>query len=540
MFDEKANIIAEAYQRGVARQDENFKGDLIGHSRHIRTFAILTAENPFAQRLPRSANLDRNRSLERWLRSGNYVFRKVVGEYGGKEHSYSVYNIPLEEAARCAAAFNQESFVFGERRVSAIGGSDDGVRGNRMRYSFWQYDPVEYDKVKRQYERDNAEIGDERDEIFRQYPTFDPHRYRLVDTQDDFETNAGNFFSRRNEFRFTIPFDFSGNGSGTAGGVGIGGSVGGRSAVNGYDGIVDLGGEASAEEEIDECARRIGEDKFDRLLDECLDENTTGSRKFRNRVQMYGYRGKRPLRVPEGLVNLDEASLSHILRKDKYDEGYVIVSGCRASWSEDEETNRRINNEKKRELARDAKDAGFGYIPVFGGYIEKMGTTDAKDVFESSIMVFPRDTKGNRVPFGELFEWAMKEGVKFKQECVLIKEPASEDGTDKAPYYLVTSDYVGDDGTQHKVGDRLDWFSPGSYKVNDVAQQFFTSLRKKSRRHEFDDNPRRFTLTEGRDCPFSVFTRADPSSMSDIHARCAAGSLFNASRFSDRFGNSRK
>lgn len=505
MFDSKMNEIADAYSKGVVRSDEGFKGDLIGHSKHIRTFAILTAENPFATSLPRSANMERNDDLERGLKAGNYVFRKVIGQYGGKEHSYSVYNIPVDEAKRYAADFNQESFVFAARDGIERGPS---YRGNRMEYQFWQYDDAAYREAKDEYRRMNERLSGERDEAFRRYPKFDWRLYRLVDTQRRFVKGGKDFYTRRGDFTFNIPFDF------------------------GSDGEESL----SAGEEIDRLAGRMGEEEFERALDECFDPKTVGSRRYRNRVKMYGYRGegaKRPVRgrAPDGLTPLTEASLSHILRKDKYAEGYVIVSACRGSWSGDEEENRRINNEKKRELAHDAKAAGFGYIPVFGGYVEKKGTPDEQDVFESSLMVFPRDTDGSPVPFERLKEWAVDEGIKFRQEVVLIKEPADADGNETAPYYVVTSDYLGDDGAMHRVGDRFDWFGAGTYKVNDVAQQFFTSMRKKTRRHAHDDNPRRFTLVEGVDDGFGVFVRDDPKSMSDIHGRCAAGSLFNASAY---------
>lgn len=231
--------------------------------------------------------------------------------------------------------------------------------------------------------------------------------------------------------------------------------------------------------------------------------------------------------VDEGYVPLTEASLTHILGKKKYGEGYVVVSACRGDWDEDDrERNNHFNNEKTRELKRAAKEAGFGYVPVYGGFIENFGTDKAKDVFERSLMVFPYSNRGEKRDFSELKDWAKDMGIRFNQDAVLIKEP-DENGEAKAPYYLVTADR---DGNQ--IGDRQEWFGKDTYKVNDIAQQYFTSMHKKSRRHEKDDNPRRFSLTEsevGEGC-VRVLVNGDPKCYSGAHSRYMAGELFNYSR----------
>lgn len=215
---------------------------------------------------------------------------------------------------------------------------------------------------------------------------------------------------------------------------------------------------------------------------------------------------------------LTEASLNHILNKDKYSEGYVIVSACRGDWDEDDRVeNNRLNNEKTRELKRCAKDEGFGYIPVYGGFIENFKTDKAREVFERSLMVFPYSNRGERRGFDELRDWAKDMGIRFNQDAVLIKEPDDANGP-KAPYYLVTANRDG-----NTIGDKQEWFGKDTYKVNDIAQQFFTSMRKKSRRHKMDDNPRRFTLTE---C-VSVCVNKDPRCHSGAHCRFSSGEFVN-------------
>lgn len=259
---EDTRRISEAYGE-VVRCDEKFKSDLIGISKHIRTFAILTAENPFAQRLSRSANQERNGELEKSLKEMNFVFRKVGGFYGtedgggNKERSYCVYNISLSAAKHLAAKFNQQSFVFGEVSKAEFGGE---YRGNRMTYSFYAYRQSEYDRAFDWFKAENDGIEDE---AFRTYPKFDGSNYVKVDEKSRFETDRSDVYSRKNEFRFTIPFDF----------------------FSDEDAI-------AAGRKIDGCAERVGEERFDRMLEESVDDSFTGKHQYHNRIMMYGRMGK--------------------------------------------------------------------------------------------------------------------------------------------------------------------------------------------------------------------------------------------------------
>jgi len=476
-MQQQFNRIKEAYEHGVIKCDEKFKNDLIGGSKHIRSFALLTAENPFVQRLPRTANKERNNRLEELLKNGGYVFRKVIGQYGNKEHSYCVYNISLESAKEISARFNQQSFVFG--KINNEADFDDDYRGNRMTYSFYAYRQKQYDIALEKFKSLNDGITDE---FYKKYPKFDPSLYVKVDERDNFVDND-DYFSRKNNFKFNIPFEFFNDEEAMAAG-----------------------------HKIDECARRIGEERFSRMLEESIDDRFTGRHQYQNRIMMYGNKDRHPLK---DFVPLDEASLNHILRKDKYDEGYVIVSACRGDWDDDPQENRHQNNLKTMELKRDAKDAGFGFIPVYGGFIENKGEKNARDVFERSLMVFPFDNRGNQLPFADLMAWAKKMGRKYNQDSVLIKEPTI-DGDVKAPYYFVTTTRGSD-----TLGDKQEWFGKDTYKVNDIAQEYFTSMRKKTRRHEHDDNPRRFSLVE------SVYVEKDPMCYSGAHSRFMSGEIVN-------------
>lgn len=99
----------------------------------IKTFAVLTAENPMSQPYGDLENRQRNNRLRREIEhkrdtaqresglSKEDYFRKmhvqyipIEGSFGNKEHSYIVLNIPYEDAVYLADKFGQMSFFFGE------------------------------------------------------------------------------------------------------------------------------------------------------------------------------------------------------------------------------------------------------------------------------------------------------------------------------------------------------------------------------------------------------------------------------------------
>ena len=91
----------------------SFKSDLIGLTDTIETIAIITAENPLGSQLSKEENNKLTNTLEQLLKEGKYVYRKVIGQYNSKEHSYVISNIALSEIKNIAASFKQESFIFG-------------------------------------------------------------------------------------------------------------------------------------------------------------------------------------------------------------------------------------------------------------------------------------------------------------------------------------------------------------------------------------------------------------------------------------------
>ena len=81
----------------------------------VRTFGVLTSENPDSMKVSNKENKKRLKSLSNYLKSANYVFVKQEGHFGGNdENSYFVFNIGLDTLKYYAGLFEQTSFIFGK------------------------------------------------------------------------------------------------------------------------------------------------------------------------------------------------------------------------------------------------------------------------------------------------------------------------------------------------------------------------------------------------------------------------------------------
>jgi hypothetical protein len=81
----------------------------------IDSFAIITAENPMAQKLSDVENKELNDKLENNLLSGRYGYKKIRGKYGNIENPFFINRISKEDALRLGKEYNQESIVYGEK-----------------------------------------------------------------------------------------------------------------------------------------------------------------------------------------------------------------------------------------------------------------------------------------------------------------------------------------------------------------------------------------------------------------------------------------
>lgn len=174
------------------------------------------------------------------------------------------------------------------------------------------------------------------------------------------------------------------------------------------------------------------------------------------------------------MIPLNEISVDRLLGKH-YDAGFIIISASRNP----EEASNHENNEKTKELANDIRNKGYSYMPVYGGFIENVGSDNEKEVYESSFLIFNFDRKGEQLDYKDLYDFGLELTNKYQQESFLSKEPG---GSTK----FITGD------------NKVDGVFNGDIKINDLADKYFTSLVKTKNMDSDQDNRRdsRFSFTE--------------------------------------------
>ena len=108
-------IIQEASKNAKRRNFDIAKKMFInGRSyNNIMNFAILSAENPDSTEDTTANNKKHMKSLSNLLKRDHYVFVRQDGHFGGNpEHSYIIFNITQEAAAKLAGKFEQTSFFY--------------------------------------------------------------------------------------------------------------------------------------------------------------------------------------------------------------------------------------------------------------------------------------------------------------------------------------------------------------------------------------------------------------------------------------------
>ena len=152
-------LLNETSRRQKAIQTLNMK------NKRVKSFALLTSENPMGRELSKRDNKELRDRLENYLSDGNYAWFPVRGQYGSRENSYMIYNISLDDTLEIGYKFNQESVIFVERDKEEV------------LYQYWEKD-----------ESGEYELAHTREEYL-----------DMVDS-DDFYTQIS-----RN-FKFQIPF----------------------------------------------------------------------------------------------------------------------------------------------------------------------------------------------------------------------------------------------------------------------------------------------------------------------------------------------
>lgn len=111
---------------------------------------------------------------------------------------------------------------------------------------------------------------------------------------------------------------------------------------------------------------------------------------------------------------LDEAGLSRILSHiEKRNIGFVTAfrGGCAVPVPIAQ------NRARNRELQKDIRQAGFGFLRVQGSWTENEGTPEECQVNEESLLVIGSDGDDN----GNLKGFLKKAGAKYQQDAVIFK-----------------------------------------------------------------------------------------------------------------------
>lgn len=205
---------------------------------------------------------------------------------------------------------------------------------------------------------------------------------------------------------------------------------------------------------------------------------------------------------------LSEASLGRVL--DKYfDIGFMVITADRTCEAEkgsacsEEEVNgqTKINKQNEKSLKSDLAAAGFGFVPTYGGFRERVVDPDTGEEKlidnpepEMSFIV-PAQKRGSKGQGAgdaeELRQLGMELSARYNQDSFLFKPPASEDGS---AYWITRS------GKEEMSFDDV--------VANDLEQIYFTKLRKK---------PGRFSLTE--DQRFAIYIPKAPKSAAEARQR---------------------
>lgn len=109
-----------AKKRDIQNAIDTYTKGKAGYN-NIKTFGIVTAENPDSIEISRTDNKKRMKTLSNSLKSAHYVFVKQKGRFGGNnEYSYFIFNISLDTLIYYAGLYQQRSFFYCELKNNKV------------------------------------------------------------------------------------------------------------------------------------------------------------------------------------------------------------------------------------------------------------------------------------------------------------------------------------------------------------------------------------------------------------------------------------
>ena len=213
-----------------------------------------------------------------------------------------------------------------------------------------------------------------------------------------------------------------------------------------------------------------------------------------------------------GTQPLTEASLGRVLNK-YFDLGFIVITADRTCEAEtgspctEEEVMKQneTNKQNEKQLKSDIASAGFGFVPTYGGFRERVvdpetGEETLVDNPEPEMsFIIPAQRRGStgqgETDADDLKKLGMELSAKYNQDSFLWKPPAS---IDKAAHWVTRTGEV-----EMSFDDVV---------ANDLEQIYFTKLRKK---------PGRFSLTEADEDSrtFTVYIPKPPASPAEARQR---------------------
>ena len=160
--------------------------------------------------------------------------------------------------------------------------------------------------------------------------------------------------------------------------------------------------------------------------------------------------------MDKNLTIVNEVTLNRVLSKH-FTDGFIIITADRSEITDASERNARY-----KQLKTDVSNAGYPYIPVYGGYKETNPDTGEKydaTSFERGLLIpNQRPFNGNSREDDNLVELGKKLAKKYQQESFLYKPK----GESKESFWI---------DANGNITNKFNGLS-----VNDITQEFFTKL----------------------------------------------------------------
>lgn len=165
------NKFKEAYERILNENPQTrFKRVMHGDLPNVKSFAIITPENPMGKPLSKKENQKKIDEMKMYLKRGYFQYIRVNGQYGATEYPFVIFNINIKEAKYLGRNFDQESFIYAYNKKKK-------KKNKNVVFEYWEKEA----KQKQYKKKDNVDYF-------------------------AYEDDAKDFFTKLKSWKFNIPF----------------------------------------------------------------------------------------------------------------------------------------------------------------------------------------------------------------------------------------------------------------------------------------------------------------------------------------------